>query len=410
MRKLTMLALAATTLALPAKEAFAVSEAAVLWLLISPGSRPAGMGEAFVAVADDATASWWNPAGLGFSRANDVRFMHSDWLPAFKLDDIFFDFLAGSFYLPSLGGTVGVSIIYMNEGDQTHTNEAGDVLGVISSREYALGVSYGQQLNPDLSIGFGGKLIVSDLANGQLVGNQEVGTGISFGLDVGTLWKTSIPFTDIPINYGASLSNFGPEISYVDEKQADPLPTNLKLGTAVNLFADQHSEWNFVFDVNKQLVRKSVTGRERLQIQNENDIYVDAYWDADGNLTEDAVDPDTNEPNQIANTATYEADPVYKAIFTSWFPGGLKNELRNYVYNIGTEYWYRSEGAGLGQAAFGLRAGYLNDIAGSIKSYTLGGSVLVNVFAFDFSYEISVNKDNPSPRDKTMRFSLGATF
>lgn len=407
MRKLTMVALAATTLVLPAKDAFAVSEAAVLWLLISPGSRPAGMGEAFVAVADDATATWWNPAGLGFSRGNDIRLMHSDWLPAFKLDDIFFDFLAGSFYLPSLGGTVGVSIIYMNEGDQTHTNEAGDVLGVISSREYALGVSYGQQLNPDLSIGFGGKLIVSDLANGQ-VGSQDVGTGISFGLDVGTLWKTRVPFTSVPMNLGASISNFGPEISYVDEKQADPLPTNLKLGTAVNLFADQHNEWNFVFDVNKQLVRKSLVSRTQKTLV-EDGQELPAYWTETGELTTDSVD-EFGEPYAPAWDATYDADPVYKALFTSWFPNGINAELGNLVYNLGTEYWYRSESAGLGQAAFGMRAGYLNDIAGHIKSWTLGGSVLVNLFSFDFSYEISVDKNNPSPRDKTMRFSLGASF
>jgi hypothetical protein len=44
---------------------FAVSEAAVLFLRIAPGARAAGMGEAFVAVADDATATHFNPAGLG---------------------------------------------------------------------------------------------------------------------------------------------------------------------------------------------------------------------------------------------------------------------------------------------------------------------------------------------------------
>ena len=38
---------------------------AVLFLTIGPGARAAGMGEAFVAVADDPTATYWNPAGLG---------------------------------------------------------------------------------------------------------------------------------------------------------------------------------------------------------------------------------------------------------------------------------------------------------------------------------------------------------
>jgi len=44
---------------------FAVSEASALFLRIASGARAAGMGEAFVAVADDATATHWNPAGLG---------------------------------------------------------------------------------------------------------------------------------------------------------------------------------------------------------------------------------------------------------------------------------------------------------------------------------------------------------
>ena len=42
-----------------------ISNAAVLFLRIAAGARAAGMGEAFVAIADDATASHWNPAGLG---------------------------------------------------------------------------------------------------------------------------------------------------------------------------------------------------------------------------------------------------------------------------------------------------------------------------------------------------------
>lgn len=43
----------------------AVSDAAVLFLRIAPNARSAGMGEAFVAIADDASTSHWNPAGLG---------------------------------------------------------------------------------------------------------------------------------------------------------------------------------------------------------------------------------------------------------------------------------------------------------------------------------------------------------
>ena len=45
----------------------AQSEAGAIFLLIAPGARAGGMGEAQTAVANDAYASYWNPAGLGLS-------------------------------------------------------------------------------------------------------------------------------------------------------------------------------------------------------------------------------------------------------------------------------------------------------------------------------------------------------
>ncbi|MCH9023838.1 MAG: PorV/PorQ family protein [candidate division Zixibacteria bacterium] len=42
-----------------------ISNAAVLFLRIAPGARPAAMGEAYVAISDDPFAMYWNPAGLG---------------------------------------------------------------------------------------------------------------------------------------------------------------------------------------------------------------------------------------------------------------------------------------------------------------------------------------------------------
>ncbi len=46
-------------------DAKAVSSAAALYLRLAAGARAAAMGEAYVAVADDATSTHWNPAGLG---------------------------------------------------------------------------------------------------------------------------------------------------------------------------------------------------------------------------------------------------------------------------------------------------------------------------------------------------------
>ncbi len=410
MRKTSLAALAALTLALPYTAHAALSEAACLWLLISPGSRPAGMGEAFVAVADDASATWWNPAGLAWQQNSDLRFMHTDWLPAFNLDDLFYDFLAYSAYVPSLGGTVGGNIVYMNEGEQAYTDETGSDLGTIKSREFSIGVSYGTLINPDLAFGVGFKYIHSDLASGHMVGNQEAGVGRSVGLDLGILWKARLPLTeylglkDIPLNLGANISNIGPEISYVDEAQADPLPTNLKFGFAMTPYADANNQVTVVFDINKELTHRSL---DYVVKQGDYWDYEPGGYDYDGNGDGMADDHTLDDPDD----EYYTTDNVMKAMFTSWFPNGTKEEFQSWLYNMGAEYWYRSQSAGnLGNMAFGVRAGYLNDMEGSIKSYTSGFSILVNMFAFDFSYEASVNSDNKSPRDRTMRYSLGITF
>jgi len=44
---------------------FAVGQSAVITLVFPPGARATGLGEAFTAVADDANATFFNPAGLG---------------------------------------------------------------------------------------------------------------------------------------------------------------------------------------------------------------------------------------------------------------------------------------------------------------------------------------------------------
>src|SRR5436189_12209 len=67
----------AAVLALLAAPAFADKYAAE-FLKIPVGPRAIGMGAAFVAVSDDATAPYWNPAGMVYLPYREVVAMHSE--------------------------------------------------------------------------------------------------------------------------------------------------------------------------------------------------------------------------------------------------------------------------------------------------------------------------------------------
>ena len=47
-------------------------------LLVGAGARSLGMGGAFVALSDDATAVYWNPAGLAGLARMEVQVQHTE--------------------------------------------------------------------------------------------------------------------------------------------------------------------------------------------------------------------------------------------------------------------------------------------------------------------------------------------
>ena len=69
---------------------YCVGEAGAVFLLINPGASAAGVGEAQVAKANDAYASYYNPAGLGFLKGSELVLQHVNWLPNLA-DDIFYE-------------------------------------------------------------------------------------------------------------------------------------------------------------------------------------------------------------------------------------------------------------------------------------------------------------------------------
>jgi opacity protein-like surface antigen len=339
-----------------------VSTSAVPFLLIAPNSRASGMGEAGAALADDASALFWNPAGLAFQRGQEISISHANWLPQFQLSDLFIDYLVYRRSMPELDGTLAASVTYLNLGEFTRTENDPTPLETFKAYEFAVTVGYATMLTENLGVGVNGRFIHSRLAPFGTAEEKGRGIASGFSFDVGFLYKPrtlEIPLTGLDIgnrfSVGLNLSNIGPALTYIDKAQADPLPTNFRLGLGYKIIESDYNSLAYIIDVSKLLVRKKADGT---------------------------------------------SDPFYKAIITSWADKSFRQELREFVTGMGLEYWYGSP------RFLALRTGFFYEDPqfGNRKFLTFGAGIRWDIFGADFSYISTFEEQHPL--GETLRFTL----
>jgi hypothetical protein len=237
--------------------AYAQAEAGAQSLLIAPGARSDGMGRAFVAVADDANAMWWNPGAMAFSKGHDASFMYTKLVPDLA-DDVYFSYLSYVQHVEGWGG-LGASMGYLSYGKSLATDGSGNPLGEFTSWEGALSVGYGTEVMSNMGFGVGLKVVHVDLAPAKFTQENKNGAGTTFAADLGTLYKIpSLPgVRNMPAALGMVIQNLGPKISYIDVDQADPLGRNVKLGFAVYPYSSEVFRTLITADVNRSLLPKS---------------------------------------------------------------------------------------------------------------------------------------------------------
>lgn len=336
---------------------------AVPFLQIEPDSRAAGMGNTGVAVADNASAVFWNPAGLAFQKGTEVGITHSEWLPQFNAD-LFYDYLVGKYHVNEIG-TFGAHITYLNLGEQLRTDETGLEQGRFNSYEFAGGVSYGRELSKKWAFGTGVRFIYSSLAQGT-VGGRSINPGSSVGVDLAGFYKSdNFMFLNrqTHLNLGMNLSNIGPGVHYTDDGRKDPLPTILRIG------------WALTANLDKK-------GVNTLTIAND-------YSKVMARLD------DKGEPKGAINS-----------IFTSWGSYKHHNGQENVTLGLpqqlmiatGIEYWYNN--------LFSLRSGYYYEDPnnGARQFITFGAGIRYDFLGVDLSYIYTLKEDHPLAN--TLRIGL----
>lgn len=346
----------------------AQGEAGVPFLLLAPDSRAGGIGESGSGLADNSAAIFWNPAGIAFLSGSEFSFTHSNWLPQFNLD-LFYDYATYYKYIEDIGGSITTSITYMNFGEFVRTGEDSPIeLGTFRSFDAALTLGYATKLSNDWGLGFNFRLIHSRLSDSGA--GKEIGSGVSttVSFDIATMWRPEhldLPLLgDIGNNFsvGFNLSNLGPKIYYMQQAQADPIPTNLRVGFAARIFEDEYNSLTYTLDFSRLLIG-------------------------------------------VADSADKRPE-FYEAIFSSWTDRSFTEVLKTINTSMGMEYWYGIPS----DFMFALRFGFFYEDPnhGNRKFVTLGAGVRYDLFGFDFSYittDIFKGTEN-HPLSNTLRFTL----
>lgn len=189
------------------------------FLKLSYGTRPSALGETFVALANDSSAIFWNPAGLSLITWKEFLASYNSWIQDIKVGSL-------SCAMP-LGttGSFGLGIMYLDSGIITKRDETKEDAGSYGMKDMGLSVGYGAEFFQDISFGLALKYLSEKI-------DSESGTG--FAADIGGLYMTRLG--ELPLNFGISLLNFGGNMGPGEKSK---LPINFKAGFSLKLFEEK---------------------------------------------------------------------------------------------------------------------------------------------------------------------------
>jgi hypothetical protein len=167
------------------------------FLKLGVGARALGMAGAAVAISDDASAAYWNPAGLAYSDGITVALMHNDWIL-----DISHDFVSLAVPMGNTG-ILGASITMLSMGKQeiTTPTEPGGTGIDYSVQDFAIALSYARKLTNRLNYGLSVKYV-------HLTAHNEKASTLA--IDMGSILETGF----YGVKIGMSMSNFGGNLRY----------------------------------------------------------------------------------------------------------------------------------------------------------------------------------------------------
>ena len=386
MKKMKKIALLLTLIVVSqyAKAQDRVITTGVPFLLIAADARSAGMADMGVATSTDAFSQQYNPAKYAFSLekqgfsvsytpyltsiANDISLGQLTYYNKINERSAF----AGSFRFFGLGDI-----------ELRRTGDPGEIPRVVNPNELALDGSYSLKLSDRFSMAVAGRYIRSSLKIADE--NTDATAASTFAVDIAGYYQSEeIAYDDFNGRWraGFNFQNMGPKISYDNDDLNDNfLPANMRLGGGFDFIFDEYNKVSVSAEVTKLLVP---TPQKVIDFDEDGDIDSADYAEAN---------------NRYRKTSWVSG--IFKSFNDA--PDGLSEELKEFTWALGAEYWY--------QDSFALRMGYFNEneLKGARKYFTLGAGFKYNIVKIDVSYLFSTSTVK-NPLENTLRFSLTFNF
>lgn len=202
------------------------------FLKIGVGGRATAMGDAFVAIANDVSALYWNPAGLTQFSENQVMFSHNQWVV-----DINHDFIGAVYHLDD-ANTFGVSLtsLSMDEMEVTTEYAPSGTGAYFGFSDMGISISYSRKMTDQFSFGGTVRYIEETLDKLKMRGIM---------IDLGTYYWTGLGSTRFAVtvtNFGNDLAPDGEVVLVGNRTKSDwqtfSPPTMFRIGFALEPYED----------------------------------------------------------------------------------------------------------------------------------------------------------------------------
>jgi hypothetical protein len=206
-----------------------VGTTAYSFLKIGVGARALSMGGAFVGLADDESAIYYNAAGIISSMKKSVSASYMNYIADIQSGSVMVvlpkavpgaepaDVDEAEFHIDDAQSAIAFSANYLNYGSIDERDASGNSLGTFNGSDMAFNLTYARKVGPQLALGGSAKFIYQKI-------DQYSSDGAA--IDAGLLYR----FKDGRTNLGLSASNLGFQLSGLSPEHKDPLPVLIRAG------------------------------------------------------------------------------------------------------------------------------------------------------------------------------------